>query len=89
MTPRLHTILSRIAAPKVARDMGRRWGGAQRAAPGLAADIAHLGGVFIPAGAPPDPQRLAYDAGRRDLALEVLALMGLTPDEINQLAAME
>jgi hypothetical protein len=30
-------------------------------------------------------QELAYDAGRRDLALELLALMSVTPLQINQM----
>jgi hypothetical protein len=89
VTPRLAILLSRIAQPRVALNMARRWGRARHDCPDLARDVAQLGAVYVPAGAPPDAQRLAYEAGRRDLALEVLALMGLTPDEINHLSTLE
>jgi hypothetical protein len=69
--------------------MARRWVQARHDDPRLASDVAALGAVHLPAGAPPDPQRLAYEAGRRDVALELLALMGLTPDEINTLSTLE
>lgn len=34
---------------------------------------------------PIDPQRLAYEAGRRDLAIQLLTLMGVGPYELMQL----
>jgi len=89
LTRRLAIILSRFVGARAAREAARRWREAQRIAPGLAQDIIRLGGVMAPTGAPLDPQRLAYEAGRRDLAHEVLALMTLSTDEINDLASRE
>lgn len=76
--------------------MARRWGKAATAEPRLAEDLIRLGGVLagqpamIEDGFPvpdlPDPQRLAYQAGRRDLALQLLALMNLTPYQLNAMA---
>lgn len=76
--------------------LARRWGKAARDDSRLAEDLIRLGGVL--AGQParlqdgwptpdlPDTQMLAYQAGRRDLALQLLALMNLTPTELNTLA---
>ena len=89
ITRRLSIILSRFVGPRPAREAARRWSEAQRRAPELAQDVIRLGGVMAPTGAPLDPQRLAYEAGRRDLAHEVLALMTLSIDEINDLASRE
>lgn len=79
-----------------ARRRVRRWTGAAQADSRLAIDVITLGGVMaaqpatLQGGWPtpdlPDPQRLAYQAGRRDLALQLLALMSLTPLELNELA---
>lgn len=75
--------------------MARRWTGAAKNDSHLAEDLIRLGGVL--AGQPatlqdgwpspdlPDPQRLAYEAGRRDMALQLLALMSLTPLQLNTL----
>lgn len=70
-------------------DVARRWFQARTRDPELMADIIRLGGILT---AQPfqngevadlDPARLAYEAGRRDLALQLTALMGLTIDELN------
>ena len=76
--------------------MARRWGKAARDESRLAEDLIRLGGVLagqpamledgIPTPALPDAQALAYQAGRRDLALQLLALMNLTPTQLNTLA---
>ncbi|SFI60658.1 hypothetical protein [Albimonas pacifica] len=67
-----------------------RWGRACTAEPRLAADVLALGGVLAlgprdQTGAPElAPEHLAYEAGRRELALELVALMGLTPFELRE-----
>jgi hypothetical protein len=76
--------------------MAKRWGKAATAEPRLAEDLIRIGGVLAgqpvmiedgrPGPALPDPQQLAYEAGRRDLALQLLALMNLTPYQLNQMA---
>lgn len=75
--------------------LARRWGKAARAEPRLAEDLIRLGGVLtgqpaildngFPSPALPDAQTLAYQAGRRDMALQLLALMSLTPYQLNEL----
>ncbi len=74
----------------------RRWSEASKRDNRLAEDVIILGGVMttqpaildngFPSASLPDPQLLAYQAGRRDLALQLLALMNLTPNELNTLA---
>jgi hypothetical protein len=75
--------------------MARRWGAAGAAEARLAEDLIRLGGVLtlqpvtltdgFPETEPVPVEQLAYQAGRRDLALQLLALMGLTPFELNKL----
>ena len=61
--------------------------------PQLRRDLIEIGGVLAvqphvlaqgaaPEVEPPNPYRLAYEAGRRDLALQLLALMGLSPFDL-------
>lgn len=74
-------------------DIGRRWVKATTAQPELRADLIRLGGVLVmeprnitqgfPEVATIDPLKQAYDAGRRDFALQLLALSGLTHDDMN------
>lgn len=74
----------RAAASKVAR----HWVAARRADPVLAEHLIVLGGVLVAQPADPngvmpiDPHRLAYEAGRRDLALQLLAMMNLSPYDL-------
>lgn len=89
MTPRLHIILSRISRPSIAGDLAKRWRMARDRDPTLATDIMRMGGVMAPVGAPLDPQRLAYEAGRRDMAQELLALMNVSVDELNYLSQQQ
>ena len=69
----------------------RRWHRARRDQPALALDIIRLGGVLtaqpLDQGelVPPDPIKLAYEAGRRDFALQLLAMTNLTMHELNTL----
>lgn len=75
--------------------MARRWTQAAKADSRLPEDLIRLGNVLTgqpvvveqgwPQPALPDPQRLAYEAGRRDMALQLLALMSLTPTQLNAL----
>lgn len=85
-----------FAARSIAIRRARRWTEAARRDSRLAEDLIILGGVMhaqpaiidqgYPAPALPDPNLLAYQAGRRDLALQLLSLMSLTPHELNTLA---
>lgn len=74
-----------------AREVSRRWRAVATKQPELANDLVRLGNVLtmqvVENGelAPVDPIRLAYEAGRRDLALQLLAMMKLTIEEQNQL----
>ncbi len=76
-------------------EVARRWYHARTRDPELASDILRLGGVLtaqpFQAGqvADLDPARLAYEAGRRDLALQLTAMMGLTIEELNILMEMD
>ncbi|MDF2235379.1 hypothetical protein P2H44_22720 [Albimonas sp. CAU 1670] len=74
----------------------RRWGRAAVADPRLAADVLALGGVHETTARDGrtgavvlDPNELAHAAGRRDLALELVALMGVTPFELRELMLQE
>lgn len=82
LTDRLATL---FASPKAAHPVARRWRSAAKEQPALIDDVLSLGGVFasqayervdgLPQVAPIDPTRLAYEAGRRDFALQLAALM--------------
>ena len=70
--------------------LSARWSAARWNAPDLIADLVGMGGLLamtpLQDGLPDtDPQRLAYAQGRRDLAMELLALMGAGPEEITRL----
>lgn len=84
---------------KIAGIMAARWQRAHVRDPALAGDIIELGrvlslrpglfedGVEIPE--PIDPVRLAYEQGKRDLAVQILALMGVTNSELEKLMEMD
>lgn len=73
----------------------RRWRAARAANPALMADLIRHGGILaqqpqrltdgVPEMDQTDPIRLAYEAGRRDMALALLALMGLSDHELSQM----
>lgn len=73
----------------------RRWTKAALAEPKLREDLIVLGGLLAgqpailengwPTPALPDPQQRDYLNGRRDMAQQLLALMSLTPYELNAL----
>lgn len=82
------------AARKFAAPVAGRWQRAARAEPNLMRDVIGMGFVLAmqprSEGVPEiSPTQLAYDAGRRDLALEILALMGARNDEILKLMETE
>lgn len=64
-----------------------RWSRARDASPGIVEDLVRLGGVLamqpatyvdgIAQADPIDPGRLSYEAGRRDLAVQLLTLAGV------------
>jgi len=78
-----------------AGDMAERWTRAFRADPDLRGDLIRLGGILsaqpvtldqgVPILDPLDPNRLAYEAGRRDLALALLAAGNLDTHDLNSL----
>lgn len=81
------TLFPRATADQ-ARSVARRWRRAFADEPALAEDLIRLGGVL--ALTPPNPkgpnlEQLAYEAGRRDFALQLLAMGGLSPWQINQM----
>lgn len=92
---RLGIIRALIPSKRAAADIAARWRQASAKDPELIGDAIRLGGVIslqpdiyehgVPIGAPIDPVRLAYEAGRRDLAVQLVALMGLTHTELQSL----
>jgi hypothetical protein len=88
---RLSVLRALFASRAQARDAGLRWHRALRHVPELQGDLIRLGGILTlqpvenGEAQPLDPHRLAYEAGKRDLALQLLALMGLSITELNTL----
>lgn len=84
---------------RAARDgavaLGRRWRRAVEDYPELRADLIWLGGIFrqppvamengLPAPGTQDLYQCGREDGRRELACQLLALSGLTIEELNQL----
>lgn len=93
---RISILRALFPARKAASEASLRWHRAARGEPELLADVLAFGGVLalqpdiydqrgVPMGAPIDPVRLAYEAGRRDLAVQIAALMGVTRTELKSL----
>lgn len=93
---RLSTLAGFFGANRAgAAEVARRWRRAFTADPRLAEDVIRQSGLMLtqpvemvegwPQPAPIDPYRLAYEAGRRDMALLLLAQGGLSYDELNQI----
>lgn len=76
-----------FATEKGAGQLARRWNREQRRDPALMADLINMGGILqLTDTAALTPElRLAYEAGRRDLALQLAAMCGLTVAELNTL----
>lgn len=75
--------------------VARRWRRAFGDEPELAEDLIRHGGILLgqpvqvvngaSEPAPLDPYRLAYEAGKRDFAMQLLSLGGITYHEMNKL----
>lgn len=99
MSWRLQTLMTMFTRPRDAITIGRRWRAAAREIPGLEGDLVELGGLRmmqphqriegVPEPAALGPEMLAYQQGKRDLALQLLALMGLNQDDFNSLFTEE
>ncbi|RWR32514.1 hypothetical protein D2T29_00515 [Sinirhodobacter populi] len=84
-----------FASPKAASPVARRWRMAAKDQPALKDDVLSLGGVMtsqayeridgVPQLSPIDPYRLAYEAGRRDFALQLAALMDVSLFDLKSL----
>jgi hypothetical protein len=81
-------------ADRTSAERVRRWSKAHLADPNLMKDLVALGGLLqIPHEIPPnpmnptpvDPDRLAFEAGQRDMAVKLSALMGVTNYELTHL----
>jgi hypothetical protein len=90
----LMTAPDRAARAMIRRTVSRRarrWGRAAAEQPALAADLLAMGRVLEQAPRTPDDtlaastEEMAYELGRRDLALELLALMHVTTFELHQM----
>ncbi|MBA85218.1 MAG: hypothetical protein CML69_10835 [Rhodobacteraceae bacterium] len=78
-----------------AAEAAERWTAAFADNPELAADLIRIGELLtvqpvhmedgVPTPLPQDPSQLAYQAGRRDMALALLSLGQMTISELNQL----
>lgn len=96
---RLTLILSAIPHGRAAARMASRWQRAAGADPELIEDLIRLGGVLAKQPAeyaggieklvPIDPVRMARNEGRREMAVELLAMMNVTPSEIATLLETE
>lgn len=95
MFERLATLATLFARPKDARPVAKRWQKAAALCPELRDDLVQMSGLLalqpsyrqdgVPQLEQLDAQRLAYEAGRRDLALQLLAMMNLSISELNTL----
>ena len=89
-----HLLRSLIHPPRLRQRMARRWGVAATAEPELVDDVIRLGGIMemeprvmvdgVADLAPADPTHIAMRAGRRELALELLALMNTRPHDLRE-----
>ena len=89
---RIPLIRALIPHKATAGEAARRWRNARAVSPELAEDVIRFSALMTmqPAryqdglSTPElDPARLAYEAGRRDLGLQLLALMGVSQTELN------
>lgn len=92
---RIALIASFIPSRRAAQAVAARWSAADERDPELARDLIRMGGVLAKQPArfaggvevvePIDPIRLARAEGRRELALELLALMKVGAFELSDL----
>ena len=81
--------------PNAAGRLASRWAAAAEGEPALVSDIIRMGGVLaqgarefedgVEKPLPLDPYRMAEEKGRREFALELLALMSFSPHDLRQL----
>ncbi len=84
---------------RVAREAVHRWTQAVTREPELAGDVIRLGGIMAKAPAryqegvalpdPVDPYAMAKREGRRELAVELLAMMQVTATEFHKIMEMD
>jgi hypothetical protein len=96
---RLTLILSAIPHRRAAAAMAARWQMAAAGDPELIEDLIRLGGVLAKQPAeyaggieklvPIDPVRMARNEGRREMAVDLLAMMNVTPSELATLMETE
>lgn len=89
---RLSLVQALIPHRGAAQDAAKRWMRAADKDPELRGDLVRFGGILsiepvtfadgFPEVEKIDPLRQAYEKGRADLARQLLALMGLTQDEL-------
>lgn len=91
------TILKRLfPSARAAQDVAGRWQRAATVEPELVRDIIRMGGILaqrtrtfdadgVEVLSPIDPYRLAEENGRREFALELLAMMQIDPYRLSQL----
>jgi len=99
MSWKMAALMTVFSKPRDAIAIGRRWRSAARDIPALGDDLVHLGGLRLmqphqrvdgfPQPEALGPEMLAYQQGKRDLALQLLALMGLSQTEFNSLFTEE
>jgi hypothetical protein len=89
---RIEVIQALIPSKQASGEIARRWRNAREVNPDLAKDVIGFSGLMTMQphryengiGTPMlDPAVLAYEAGKRDLALQLLALMGVSQTELN------
>lgn len=79
------------AARRAAATQARRWTDAAVREPELAEDVIRMGRVLVPLPRDPaevlslSPEQIAYELGRRDFALDLLAQMTVTPRDMRTL----
>lgn len=88
----ISVLLARFRDKKFALDVAKRWRAAFHDEPELMGDIIRIGGVLsgdpavfekgVEVIKPIDPIRQAKDAGRRAMALELLALMNVNENDL-------
>jgi hypothetical protein len=88
---RLDILRAVFPTKAVAASVSRRWRKIGGEDGRLKEDLIRLGGVLILQPVqdgepqPLDPLRLAYEAGRRDFAMQLLALMGTSFEDMNRM----
>lgn len=95
MFDRISVLRALFPRRDIAAQKARRWRAAASERPELVADVLELAGILaaqpvtLEQGVPEidtiDPYRLAYEAGRRDLGLQLLAMMQISIPELNSL----